>query len=447
MDEEIDIKSLYDELVASGAQVIKHKDYDLVNCVGIQVLTYGNKYVDVNCVSRHKTTKHLMKLTIESAVDVGELFPSQKTKFQTDLTTTSDHVCMVYDRDKIFHNIKAADIDVGDYVSVYDPTNDQEYLGSIAKIDDLGTTTDYVYDLEVDDGMHTFYAQNVLSHNSQFMNLQCVSDWMKKEYNLPDKIRDWKQEDRQHLWDRMTKFTEDEINPFVRSLVHKFCNTNNQDVLTYELEYMGDVGVYESKKHYCLHKIFEEGDAVDKIKVTGIELKKGNVPKEMKKFLEDIYMGVVTQDWKEKDYIDYVNSLYDEFTKFKVDEIAFWKGYNTEREATGFLQMQIGTTGISKSCIYYNQIINKLGLGKKYNQIIVGNKVRQLYILPSNRFGIDTIAYLPGGWPKEFDDIFQIDYKKMFNKLILDPLKRFRIACKFKDHDPSKQVQFDLFDL
>jgi hypothetical protein len=35
----------------------------------------------------------------------------------------------------------------------------------------------------------------------------------------------------------------------------------------------------------------------------------------------------------------------------------------------------------------------------------------------------------------------------MFNKIILDPLKRFREACKFEDTDPSKQVIQDIFAL
>lgn len=283
--------------------------------------------------------------------------------------------------------------------------------------------------------------------DSQFVNLQCVTDYMKKKYSLPKNIRDWEQKYRQELWDVMSKFVEDEVNPFVRNLVHTYCHTTQQDVLTYELEYMGDCGVYESKKHYFLHKIFEEGDAVDKNKVTGIELKKSQVPKEMKKFLEDIYVGVVNKDWTEYDYQTYVNDLYEKFQKFSIDEISFWKGYNTERQAVGFLQMAVGTTGIAKACTYHNQILQKLGLGKKYEEIRVGDKVRFCYINETNKYGINCIAYKPGSYPKEFQNIFTVDYRTMFNKIILDPLKRFREACHFDDTDPSKQAQFDIFSL
>ena len=165
---------------------------------------------------------------------------------------------------------------------------------------------------------------------------------------------DWNDEQRKDLWSTIYKFVEEEVNPFVRKLVHDYCYTNHSDVLTYELEYMSDVGIYEGKKHYATHKIFDEGDPVDKIKWAGIELKKTNVPKEMKAFLKDIYDGAILKKWKDDDYKKYVNALYDKFSKFSIDEISFWKGYNTERQAVGFLQMEVGTTGIAKACTYYN---------------------------------------------------------------------------------------------
>lgn len=295
--------------------------------------------------------------------------------------------------------------------------------------------------------------------DSQFINLECVSDYLKKKRNLKPKIKDWTQTQRKLFWDITSQFVEKEVNPFVRNLVHTYCHTNEQNVLTYELEYMSDVGIYESKKHYATHKIFDEGDAVNKTKYSGIELKKAQVPKEMKAFLAEIYDGVISKDWEELDYKNYIEELYNKFTKFSIDEISFWKGYSTERESSGFLQMAttinpltgktIGTTGIAKACTYYNHIIGKNGLniGNKYEEIRVGDKVRFCYITPDNQFNINMIAYKPGQYPEEFKNIFNPDYHVMFNKIILDPLKRFRIACKFHEIDPSKQVVADIFSL
>ena len=128
----------------------------------------------------------------------------------------------------------------------------------------------------------------------------------------------------------------------------------DSDVL-YELESSKVVSEIESDVDGILTDIYyEEGDEVDKIKVTGIELKKAQVPKEMKQFLNDIYSGVVNDCWEEKDYENYVNDLYNKFSKFNINEISFWKGYSTARESIGFLQMAVGTTGIAKSCEFFN---------------------------------------------------------------------------------------------
>jgi hypothetical protein len=124
-----------------------------------------------------------------------------------------------------------------------------------------------------------------------------------------------------------------------------------------------------------------------------------------------------------------------------------WKGYNTAREASGFLTMELGATGISKAATYYNQMIDHLKIGKKYDSILLGQKIRFTYIIPSNEYGIECMAFHDGQWPKEFDEIFKVDYEVMFDKLILSPLKGFMEATKFREVDPRKQVVFDIFDL
>lgn len=432
----IQIEKLFNQLLEQGyVPFVQPNGYEVIECKGIQIRTLGNRFVPLTHLSRHKTSKHLLEIHVKS--DAGE----------DDVTVTTDHVCMIYDKDHFFQNAAAKDLHIGQYVSVYDEFNDRELFGQIVKVVDIGQTSDWMYDCEVDDECHAFYADNIYVHNSQFINLQCVSDYVKQKNGLKGTMYEWPKKYKREVWDIMTKLTDEKINPFVRDLAANYCYTSQKNVLTYELEYMTDRALFESKKHYFIHQCIVEGDDEDHVKVSGIELKKASVPKEMKRFLEEVYLGIVLKGWEEKDYQKYINDLYNEFTKFNVNEVAFWKGYSTAREAEGFLQMQLGTTGISKSVTFYNQIIQKLGLGGKYPEIIVGNMVRQVYLKSSNKYGIETIAFLPDQWPKEFDELFEIDYVTMFNKLILDPLRNMRKACHLRDHDPSKQVEFDVFDL
>lgn len=435
-EEQIALEDLWLKLISQGNKIHVYNGYEVVDGGKTKVLVNGAKYVPIVWLSRHKTPKHLVEIKVQ--------YNSSKSKL---VVVTTDHVCMVYNKDHFFENTNAKDLKVGDFVSVYDDVSTSEVVGSIEQIEDLGNTDEWVYDIEVANNMHAFYADDILVHNSQFINLRCVSQWLSRTKGYPTDLLDWNDDQRRALWNEVYGFVENEVNPFVRKLVRDYCHTSQSNVLTYELEYMSDVGIYEGKKHYATRKRFDEGDPVDKIKWSGIELKKTNVPKEMKLFLQDIYEGALLKKWNNTDYRNYICKLYDRFSKFTIDDISFWKGYNTERQATGFLQMEVGTTGIAKACTFYNQLLKKLNLGKKYDEIRVGDKVRFCYIEPSNDYGIEAIAYKPGQWPTEFAKIFKPNYKKMFDKVILDPLKRFREACKFANFDPSNQMLENIFDM
>ena len=432
----IDIKSLYDSL-AEKYEIQHKKSYEVIYPKGYEIKVLGNKYVKLVAVSRHKTSKHLLKIAA-----------SVKKQFE-EVVVTTDHVCMVYNDDHFFENVDAKHLKVGQYVSVYDESIDKELVGTISKIEDLGTTDDYVYDCEVDDESHTFYANNILVHNSQFCNIQCVTDDFKQKRGLCEDLAKWSDEDKLALWKWVEDFVENEVNPFVQNdLVGKTYHTEHPEVLRYSLEYIGATGIYEKKKHYAVRKILSEGpEIVDKVKFSGIELKKATSPAAVKDILRDIYLGVLKENWHDHDFSKYINDAYEKFKELSIEDIAMWKGYNTAREASGFLKMELGATGISKACTYYNQMVEHLKIGKKYESILLGQKVRFAYVLPSNEYGIECIAFHDGQWPKEFDKIFKVDYDVMFDKLILSPLKGFMEATKFREVDPRKQVLCDIFEL
>lgn len=200
--------------MTEGRKVINNGKYELVDVEGIEVLSYGGKYSPVKYVSRHRTAKCLVEITVSAA-----------GKDPVKVVVTTDHICMVYDRDRLFQNTAAGDLMEGDYVSVYDADAKTERQGTIAGIKDLGTTEECVYDLEVDD-THCFYANDVLIHNSIFLNLEPVTAWMRKQNSLPDAIKDWKKKDKRALWDEVFQFVEKDVNGFVRGLAHNFCHTS-----------------------------------------------------------------------------------------------------------------------------------------------------------------------------------------------------------------------------
>lgn len=448
--ESIEIGRLYDDLVSNGCEIHYKKDYEVIIPKGIKIKTLGNKYVNIVALSRHKTPKHLIKVAVKT-----------NGHGDYDITVTTDHVCMVYNRDHFFENVDAKNLEVGDYVQVYDEGYDKEIIGVISNIEDIGITNEYVYDCEVDGGEHIFYANSVLIHNSQFLSIKNITNEMEKKYNLPHKLIDWSKEDKLKLWEYMSEFVDNTLNKFVRELAVKWCHTEHPEVITYDLEYIGETGLYESKKHYGVRLILKEGPkVVDKIKYSGIELKKASVPVKIKEYLGEIYKNTLTNDWKENDFKNYLKKIYPEFEKLTIDDISFWKGYTTFRESDGFLHMKkmynsetgrsIGDTSISTAVTYYNQLIDHLKIGDKYDKILLGDKVRFCYVNPSNRFGIKYIAFKDGQYPDEFKDIFEVDYPLMWEKLIDNPLKNFLNATRFNEHgkfNPNNANVMEIDDL
>jgi hypothetical protein len=400
----------------------------LPNDINLKVRTHGNKFARIVFLSRHRTKKHLVQIDLHN---------------NTSVTTTTDHVVMRFNDERMFEAAASKDLKVGDRIQVF--YNGEEQSSTIARIFQLGKTEEWVYDMEVDDPEHTFYANDILVHNSQFINIQCITDWFKKEYNLPEKIMEWSDADKLKLWEYVEKFVNEDVTPFVQQLLKDECGCEDTSMLRYSLEYLADCGVYQAKKQYAVHKVLSEGpELVDTNKYTGIELKKNTMSAKTKEFLAEIYENILHLNWNEKDFRNYIYQCFEDYKKLSVIDIAQWKGYNTAKKSTGFLQFEKGASGISKACGVYNDLIQHFEIANQYDAISVGDKVQFVYVKP-NKFGVDAIAF-KGRWPKEFDEHFRIDYAKMFEKSIMMPLKNLMTAMNYQPVDPEQRTLFDVFD-
>ena len=279
--------------------------------------------------------------------------------------------------------------------------------------------------------------------DSLFLNLQAVTEDLAKQWGISKDLNKWSDDQKLKLWENISKFVDESLIPNVQALVKDLCKTNNSEVLRYGLEYIGSGGIYESKKHYGVHKIVDEGpELVDKFKFTGISIKKAEVPPEIKEFLRNVYCtAIVNPDFDDNAMSEELTRIYGEVKKMSANELGRWQGYGTERKmGEGFLNAEKGMTGTSKAVGFYNQIIKDMGLGKKYGSIEVGDKVQLVYIRPENKYGINVMAFKPKSWPEEFNEVFEIDRPKMFEKIIMSPLENFFEALRFnssKEYNPA----------
>ena len=56
-------------------------------------------------------------------------------------------------------------------------------------------------------------------------------------------------------------------------------------------------------------------------------------------------------------------------------------------------------------------------------------------------------GFWDGDWPEEFNSIFQVDYKTMFTKVVLSPLKRIIEINNWPTRHPALQVVSDIMEL
>ena len=127
------------------------------------------------------------------------------------------------------------------------------------------------------------------------------------------------------------------------------------------------------------------------------------------------------------------------------EELSYYIGYNTEKEAVNFLKIEKGGGIGAKSAIFFNQLIDNLKLQDKYEKISVGEKIRNCYIQP-NEYGISVIGF-KDFFPAEFKPLFTPDYATMFQKMVIKPLESFTKLLSWRPFNPMKAPSTDIFEL
>lgn len=394
----------------------------------------GDGRSSIVAVSRHFVTKPLYRIT----ASFGGVARS--------VTTTNDHTCAVYgDGGEVLFKA-AKELRVGDRVPVRD--GDSDASAKVESVEEIDNSEGrFVYDMEVESGRHVYFADGVLVHNSQFINLSPVTKTKCREAGIPESTRfsALPAEVRESVVKDAYKIL-DAVNENVKTLIGNACHTSQGSVVHYSLEYVAAEGFYFKPKHYIVHKVIEDGRPCDKFKYSGISVKKAEIPAEMKTFLKDIYEHTMTDDWRESDYAKRVGDAFNRYMSLDWNGLAYYRKYRTPKDAVSLTESEKGAGAHARAVNIYNGILKELGLGGKYPEISVGDEFRYSYVLPTNRYGVDVIGF-KGAFPKEFRDIFSPDYITMFNKIFTKSLENYVNIMGYERIDPSKRTEDPSFDI
>lgn len=293
---------------------------------------------------------------------------------------------------------------------------------------------EYVYDLEVADESHTFVGNNILVHNSIYVRLDSIIHRIFGKTNI-----NWYDN---NVFQTLKNFIDTKIQNLLNSHVADFiCNRfkTDQRRIQFKREKISSEGQYCAKKRYVVHVRDNEGLQCDKFSYTGVDVAKNELPDSLKKLLKECVEGMMKQNWDNDKFQNKIHQIYEIYSNMPIKNIAYIKNLNTPKGSIGFLEMEKGAGVHARSAEYYNQIIKKLKIDGKYQTINQGDRFYYIYIKTNNKFGIDCIAW-KDRFPKEFEEIFEVNKELMFQKTVMAPLDDFIEHHKFSDFDPNNVV-------
>lgn len=223
----------------------------------------------------------------------------------------------------------------------------------------------------------------------------------------------------------------------------KVFNTKNR--LKFKLENLSEYGIWLKKKNYAIKVAYDPNPTytlTPKEKryliIKGLEPIKGSYPDWARKKLVDLteyVMEVGKVIDLEKDLVPKLQKIKEEFMTLSVDEIAFnfkIRIYNKYVESEEPLVLKKGISIYPRAASYYNHLLLKTGLNRKYTPLREGDKIK-FYYCGENSYGFDVFAYSPENYPTEIAPL--LDRESQFFSLIVEPVNRLLEAMKLNSLD------------
>lgn len=298
-----------------------------------------------------------------------------------------------------------------------------EEIEEIESIECIGEFEDeYVYDVEVGDETHTFFANDILVHNSAFCSFEEPWNACDHSYDEPRKfILDmYEYRLEQYFIDCFTKYAKK------KGLSENF--------LDFELEKIANKGIFVASKKYALDITWKDRilyEPLTNISYTGLEIVQSSTPKFARKILEEMSKYLLTEDPKEQVLIKKLNKFKEEFKLLPIDEIAFGRKVNNYKKFvlkdSKELSLASGTPIHVRAAGIYNHTVKNSKYSGKYDLIHSGDFIKYYHSKSSNS-NLYVFGFIPNSYPIEFG--LPVNYDLQFEKAVIDPLNRMIVAYK-----------------
>lgn len=204
---------------------------------------------------------------------------------------------------------------------------------------------------------------------------------------------------------------------FPEFCMHAFnCPEERKHIIKTEREVVSDKSLFLSKKRYIMHVVDSEGKRVDKLKIMGVELKKSDTSKAIKKLLMDLVLAIL-DGVEGDDLLSLVADMRTEFNTFQASDIAKPINVKTLKKCQDSYDITGSMKGFPyqvRAAMFWNELC-----GVSDKKIMPGEKVGLLYIKhPQSKyiaFPIDMTVF--PDWFHELTVDYQTEWSKAHAKL------------------------------
>ena len=226
---------------------------------------------------------------------------------------------------------------------------------------------------------------------------------------------------------------QDYLNDFYDILSEKVFNVDKtKHRFEIKKEYVSKAGIWIAKKRYAQWIISDNGVAVDKLDVKGLDVVRSSYPKAFRKFMGEILIEILRGDTEEQ-LTDKIHAFKADLVNMEVVEIAKAGGVKNltkympkKVKQTAMFQFPSGCPAHVKASIAYNQLLKHYGVEKQFAPLKDGDKIKWVY-LTQNPFGLDAVGFNGYNDPPQIIEFMQtyINYDKIFERELLKKLEDF----------------------
>lgn len=277
-------------------------------------------------------------------------------------------------------------------------------IDEIESVENLGEVSKDFYDVGMEDTPHTFFANDILVHNSCFVSAVPIV-----KHRNPNMDLTATENNQTMVTEILSVASEVQsyINKAYDVMAKRMFNVTNH---TFEIkqEIIATTGIWLAKKRYGLWRINENGKYIKedskKLEVKGIDIVRTSFPAKFRTFLEEVLKMILAKT--PKDVIDKrILEFRSNLKNCNVTELAKntsvnfssgdkSKNYNP-KSRTPFSIIN-GSPAQVKSALYYNDLLKKYNLSSGVEPIFSGSKVKWVY-LRENPYNIDCLAFKSDG--------------------------------------------------